>query len=299
MKLMYKFLYELKHAFAQIRHHFMLCLSSVSAILVSMFLISVFVILGLHVEYFSHNIESDVRIHVVLNGDIVEQWQIDEVQAQIESISNVESVIFSSKDEELELMIQEKGKAFEVYRGEENPLANAFFVFVSDGTLINDTANKIKSMEQVADCAYGGTSVVDLMKLMGKIRYVGYGAVGLLLVLSLYLIYNTIRTTIYSQQDEIAIMTTVGATRRFVRIPYEIQGIVIGFVASLLTFAIIKFGYEQVYNLTGGTLLINVLQLIKPESLMKIMSWIILVTGTLLGWVASFMAVSKYVKMSR
>lgn len=299
MKLIYLFLYELKHAFAQIRHHFMLCLSAVSAIFISMILISLFVVMGLHIDSFSRNIESDVRIHVVLNGDITEQWQIDEIQAQMQQIENVENVIFSSKDEELELMIAEKGDAFEQYRGEENPLANAFFVFVKDGTLIDDTSNRILAIEGVADCAYGGSSVVDLMELLGRIRYVGYGAVALLLMLSLYLIYNTIRTTIYSQQDEIAIMTTVGATRRFVRVPYEIQGIVIGLVASLLTYLLIKFGYEQLYNFTGGTVLIKVLKLIKPDELMKTMSMLIFGTGTFLGWIASFLAVSKYVKQSR
>lgn len=297
--MIYRFLYELKHAFVQIRHHFMLCLSSVSAIFISMILVSVFVVIGLHIESFSKNIESDVRIHVVLNGDVIEQAQIDEVQTQLEQIKNVKSVIFSSKDEELELMIAEKGNSFELYRGEENPLANAFFVFVKDGTKIEDTSKKIKAIEGVADCAYGGSSVVELMNLLGKIRYVGYGAVALLLLLSLYLIYNTIRTTIYSQQDEIAIMTTVGATRRFVRVPYEIQGIVIGLTASLLTYLLVKFGYEQVYNLTGGTILIKVLKLIKPAELLQTMTVLIFGTGTLLGWLASFMAVSKYVKQSR
>lgn len=297
--MIYRFLYELKHAFVQIRHHFMLCLSSVSAIFISMILVSVFVVIGLHIESFSKNIESDVRIHVVLNGDVIEQAQIDEVQTQLEQIKNVKSVIFSSKDEELELMIAEKGNSFELYRGEENPLANAFFVLVKDGTKIEDTSKKIKAIEGVADCAYGGSSVVELMNLLGKIRYVGYGAVALLLLLSLYLIYNTIRTTIYSQQDEIAIMTTVGATRRFVRVPYEIQGIVIGLTASLLTYLLVKFGYEQVYNLTGGTILIKVLKLIKPAELLQTMTVLIFGTGTLLGWLASFMAVSKYVKQSR
>lgn len=299
MRYLYKFIYELKHAYVQIRHHFMLCVSSVSAILVSMFLISIFLIMGLHVEHFSRNIESDVRIHVVLNGDIVEQWQIDEITSQIEGIKNVDKVIFSSKDEELELMIAEKGKAFELYRGEDNPLANAYFVFVKDGTAIDATSNQIMAIPGVANCAYGGSSVVDLMNLLGKIRYVAYGAVGLLLLLSLYLIYNTIRTTIYSQQDEIAIMTTVGATRRFVRIPYEIQGMLIGFVASILTYLIIRFGYIQVYKLTGGAVLVNVLQLIKPEVLLPTMMCAVLVTGTLLGWIASFMAVSKYVRQNR
>ena len=299
MRIFYLFLYELKHAFVQIRHHFMLCLSAMSAILVSMFLISIFLILGLHIDYFSHNIESDVRIHVILNDDIEQTEQVEYVQYNIEHLDNVKKVVFSSKDEELELMIQEKGSAFEIYRGDENPLANAFFVFVEDGTLIDETAKSIQALDGVADCAYGGGSVVDLMNLMQKIRYVGYGAVALLLALSLYLIYNTVRTTIYSQQDEIAIMTTVGATRRFVRIPYEIQGIVIGFVASFLTYLIIRFGYEKVYDLTGGVLFVNVLKLIKPQELMKTLQLIILLTGTLLGWLASFLAVHKYVRQNR
>ena len=299
MRYFYKLLYELKHAFLQIKHHFMLCVSSISAIFVSMLLVSLFLIIGLHVNTFSHSIESDVRIHVVLTTDLVDDSQIQGIQEQIENIKNVDSVVFSSKDEELELMIEEKGDAFSVYRGEENPLANAFFVFVKDGTLIDDTANRIKKIEGVSDCAYGGGSVLSLMNLLNKVRYVGYGVVALLLALSLYLIYNTIRTTIYSQQDEIAIMTTVGATRRFVRIPYEIQGIVIGFVGSLLTYLLIQFIYAKVYTMVNGVLLVNVLKLIEPDVLSQFMCMVILLTGTVLGWIASFLAVSKYIRMNR
>lgn len=299
MRLIYLLLYEIKYAFRQMRTHYMLCLSAISCIFVSVFLISLFLISGLSIDALSHDIESDVRIHVVLKDEIRQTDQIEKVQKEIESIKNVDTVTFSDADNELEIMIAEKGKAFEIYRGEENPLSNAFFVTVKDGMTIDETSNKIKEIEGVSACAYGGSSVMKLMNILNTIRYVGYGAVALLLMLSVYLIYNTISSTIASQEDEISIMTTVGASRSFVRIPFQIQGICIGFLGSLLAFLLIRFGYEEVYSLMNGKIMINMLKLVEPAKMIHTIRWIILLIGTLLGWSASFMAVSRRVKRSR
>ncbi|MGN1277121.1 MAG: permease-like cell division protein FtsX [Floccifex sp.] len=298
MKWLYLFLYEMKHAFIKIRRHGILCFSSAMAVFVSVFLVSICLIAGFHVDSFSHNIESDVRIHVVLQTDI-DQSQIEEIQNQIQAISNVDTIEFSSKDDELELMIQEKGEAFELYRGEENPLAHAFFVTVKDGSQIEKTSREIENMEVVSSCVYGGSSVTQLMEMLQKVRKVGYGTALLLIFLSLYLIYNTIRTTIYSQQSEIAIMRTVGATQSFIKIPFELQGIFIGLLGSGLTFVLIYFGYQKIYEILGGNLFIRLLSLIEPSVLYQQIGWIILLLGIGIGWLASSMAVSKYVRKNR
>lgn len=298
MRWLYLFLYELKHAFIKIKRHFVLCLSSSMAVFVSIFLVACCLIVGFHVDSFSRNVESDVRIHVVLQTTVSDD-QLPIIEEEIKNISNVNTVTFSSKDDELELMIEEKGKAFEMYRGEENPLANAYFVTVKDGSKIEKTVSQIEQIENVASCAYGGSSVTQLMKLMEKVRTVGYGVALLLVFLSLYLIHNTIKTTIYSQQSEIAIMKTVGATSTFIRLPFEIQGMFIGFVGSIATYFLVKIGYAKIYEIVGGKLFVNVLKLIEPSQMMHQMAWIILVLGIGIGWLASKLAVSKYVRKNR
>lgn len=292
-------LYELKYAFIGIKRHLLLCLSAISAITISLFLMAAFLVVGIHVDHFATNVQSDLSIHVILDQDIVEDDQIDAIEDQILELSNVDSVEFSDKENELELMIDEKGDAFSIYKGEENPLSNAFFVYVQDEKQIQDTSEQIEQIEGVSSSAYGGSSVTQLINLLDMVRKVGYGVILLLLILSIYLIFNTIRTTIFSRQEEIIIMRQVGGTNAFIKRPFEVQGVLIGFFGSLLPVAALYFGYAKLYEVLEGQLFSNLFSLIKPNQIVWQVGLIITLIGLLIGGFASFWAVTKYLKVKR
>lgn len=292
-------LYELKYAFIGIKRHLLLCLSAISAITISLFLMAAFLVVGIHVDHFATNVQSDLSIHVILDQDIVEDDQIDAIEDQILELSNVDSVEFSDKENELELMIDEKGDAFSIYKGEENPLSNAFFVYVQDEKQIQDTSEQIEQIEGVSSSAYGGSSVTQLINLLDMVRKVGYGVILLLLILSIYLIFNTIRTTIFSRQEEIIIMRQVGGTNAFIKRPFEVQGVLIGLFGSLLPVAALYFGYAKLYEVLEGQLFSNLFSLIKPNQIVWQVGLIITLIGLLIGGFASFWAVTKYLKVKR
>lgn len=298
-KLLRLFRYEIKYAFYGIKRHFLLCLSAMSAIAISLLLIFIFFGVSLHVDRFSSNVENDLSIHVVLKNDIHSKEQISYIEKELKDIKNVDVVKLSDKDQELELMIKEKGEAFSLYRGEENPLSNAFFVYVKDGNQIEKTANIIEKLDYVDSVAYGGDSVNRLMDMLEWIRKIGYGVAFLLLLLSLYLINNTIRNTILSRQDEIIIMRQVGATNGFIKIPFELQGVLIGLIGAMVPVALIIWGYPQLYDLVNGQLFISKFSLIPPENLVWFMSFLTIVLGIFVGWLASWWAVNKYLKIKR
>lgn len=292
-------LYELKYAFIGIKRHLLLCLSAISAITISLFLMAAFLVVGIHVDHFATNVQSDLSIHVILDQDIVEDDQIDAIEDQILELSNVDSIEFSDKENELELMIDEKGDAFSIYKGEENPLSNAFFVYVQDEKHIQDTSEQIEQIEGVSSSAYGGSSVTQLINLLDMVRKVGYGVILLLLILSIYLIFNTIRTTIFSRQEEIIIMRQVGGTNAFIKRPFEVQGVLIGLFGSLLPVAALYFGYAKLYEVLEGQLFSNLFSLIKPNQIVWQVGLIITLIGLLIGGFASFWAVTKYLKVKR
>lgn len=292
-------LYELKYAFIGIKRHLLLCLSAISAITISLFLMAAFLVVGIHVNHFATNVQSDLSIHVILDQDIVEDDQIGAIEDQILELSNVDSVEFSDKENELELMIDEKGDAFSIYKGEENPLSNAFFVYVQDEKQIQDTSEQIEQIEGVSSSAYGGSSVTQLINLLDMVRKVGYGVILLLLILSIYLIFNTIRTTIFSRHEEIIIMRQVGGTNAFIKRPFEVQGVLIGLFGSLLPVAALYFGYAKLYEVLEGQLFSNLFSLIKPNQIVWQVGLIITLIGLLIGGFASFWAVTKYLKVKR
>ena len=292
-------LYELKYAFIGIKRHLLLCLSAISAITISLFLMAAFLVVGIHVDHFATNVQSDLSIHVILDQDIVEDDQINAIEEQIQALSNVDSVEFSDKENELELMIDEKGDAFSIYKGEENPLSNAFFVYVQNEKQIQNTSKQIEEIEGVSSSAYGGSSVTQLINLLDMVRKVGYGVILLLLVLSIYLIFNTIRTTIFSRQEEIIIMRQVGGTNAFIKRPFEVQGVLIGLFGSLLPVAALYFGYAKLYEVLEGQLFSYLFSLIEPNQIVLQVGLIITLIGLLIGGFASFWAVTKYLKVKR
>lgn len=294
-----QFGYEIKHALLGMKSHWVLCLSSIITVMLSLTLIAVFVLLGLHVNTFSKGIASDLTIHVVLSPDITDQSALDQIQLELQDLDNVRLVRFSDKDQELEAMIAEKGDVFGQYRGEENPLANAFYVSVEDESRIAETARDIYSIEGVETAAYGGSSVVQLVELLKTARRITFFLVLLLVLLALYLIYNTIRATIYSRKDQIGIMRTVGATSSFIRVPFELEGILIGLLGSLLPLLLLLQGYPALYAAINGRLLIREFALIAPDTVRLWGSILLPVGGMLIGWLASSAAALRYCRKVR
>lgn len=299
MKGLRTFLYELKYAFLGMKRHIMLCFSAISAIGITLLLIGALLIIGFHVDYFSNGVQKDLSIHVILNEDITDESSIDDIKNEISKLKNVENVDFSSKDNELELMIKEKGSAFKAYRGDSNPLSNAFFVFVRNASSINETSKQIKNIDGVASVAFGGDSVTSLVEMLNMIQKIGIGIVALLIVLSLYLIYNTIRTTIDSRRDEILIMRTVGATNGFISNPFIVEGIIIGLLGSVIPYLIVHFGYQKLYTSLNGQLFTPMFALFKPDVINFQVGSSIVLAGVLIGGFASLLAARKYLKMKR
>ena len=290
--------YEMKYAILGIRRHLLLTISTLSALIVTLFLIGVFVIAGIHVEIFSSRIEQNLGIHVVLENS-VNQKEAGEIEKEIKKAGNIQTVRFSSRDEELERMIQEKGEAFSMYRGKENPLSHAFFVYVNDGNSLQKTAHQIEKIEGVNKVAYGGKTTVRFVGILKKIRWIGYIGFILLAVLSLYLIYNTVRTSITARSDEIIIMRQVGAENSFIRRPFEWEGILTGIAGACIPVLILCFLYARLYESLHGRLFASVFALMPPGQIRFYLWMVLLICGVGIGMTASVLAASKYIKEKR
>lgn len=211
----------IKTAFLSIFRHIAMSLSASSAVTITLILFSAFLMIAGNVSLFTNSIEDDLQIHVVLKADVKTQKKIDEAKDGLEKISGVRRVTFSDKDNELELMIKEKGKEFEMYRGKDNPLCNAFFVSVKDANQIKAINAQIEQLPFVKQSVYGGNSVSKMISVLNTIRSGGLVFVGLLTLLALFLISNSIKLTIYARNAEISIMRNVGAANWYIKVPFD------------------------------------------------------------------------------
>jgi cell division transport system permease protein len=298
MRRLFRYLaYLFKSAWLGLWRHWALTLSALAAISVTLFLTAACLVTVVHVDRFSHSLEDSLRIHVVLNTDVSEE-QTKAIGEQLKSLPQVTKVDFSDKDRELQLMIEEKGEAFSIYT-EDNPLSDAYFVYLESGQQLAETAREIMKIEGVASAVYGGQSASNLADVLVKVRWIGYGAGGFLLLLSLYLIYNTIRSAIQSRQEEIQIMRQVGASNAYIKGPFELEGILLGAAGAAIPYFVFAWLYPNLYGMVGGKLGANTLSLVPADEMLATLALVLFGAGILMGWGASLLAAGKYLRAKR
>lgn len=188
------------------------------------------------------------NVVVVFADQECTEEEIIQLGEKIQSITNVAAVEHRSKDELLEEMADSMpGAIFEDLK-EDNPLQDAFVVSFVDLSKFDATLMQLKEIPHVESVANNSDLADQLTKVRQIVLAVGGWIIGILLLVSLFIIANTIKLTVYNRRLEIYIMKSVGATRAFIRTPFVIEGIVLGLLSGMLSYGILYFVYDR---LTG------------------------------------------------
>lgn len=296
--------YHIKAAFKSIFRHMALSISAASAVTVTLVLVATFMLVALNISNFTRNIEDSVKIHV----KIEQTYEDDEIAAlgnQIHQIDGVSNVQYSDKDSEMDAFlgyIQETGGTpsfYESYRGENNPLRDAFIIEVDEPENIEQIADEIRALDGVETAEYGGASAKTMLDAFDSIRAGGAIFIIALSVLAMFLISNTIKMTIYARMEEISIMRNVGAANWFIKTPFMIEGMVIGLAGAILPILFTIFGYNALYNMIDGVLFTEMFALYPTIPFTLQVSGILALMGMLVGLFGSFFSVNKYLRWKR
>ncbi len=160
-------------------------------------------------------------------------------------------------------------------------------------------SDQIMGIEGVSRILSGGEVVFSFVNGLSAVRQYAYILVIALGLLAVFLIANTIRVTIYSRRREISIMRTVGASNWFIRLPFLVEGMIIGLLGSLIPVVVIIFGYQYIYGIISSGLNFSLLQLPPVYPLVSDISWMIIGLGIGVGLVGSFISISKHLRWSR
>ena len=272
--------------------------SSIFAVTITLLLIGVISVLALNVQDISANIEEGVRIYVKLERSIDENAE-NEVGKQIKQLKGVASATYFSKDEELSKLIDKQGEdgkeLFESYR-DDNPLGAAYEVEAKDPTKLASLAKKIKDIPNVNSVNYGGDSTQSMVSTLNTIQTGGtVFSVGLVSV-ALFMISNTIKITITARSTEISIMRMVGASNWYIRIPFMLEGMLIGLFGAIIPIFVLVYGYGALYNYTGGSLMSSMLVLKAPMPFIRDFSFILAGLGAGVGLIGSFVSIRRFLK---
>lgn len=290
---------SIRDAFKSVFRNFSLSLASISCITITLVIVAVSIIASFNVENFTKEIESDLTIVTFLDNDVTET-EIEEMTKTIKKLDNVESCEFQGK-EDVKNEMSEESEVFKSvmseWSEEDNPLKDTFKIKVKDATKISSTAKTIKKMDKVSLVRYGEGMVDKLVKAFTSIEKISYGVVIALVIVTIFLIINTIKLTIFSRKREISIMRLVGASNFSIKTPFIIEGMFLGLIGSIVPVLLTTFGYLAFYKHFDGYLFTQLIQLMKPEPFIYNASGIIIIIGVLVGTIGSASAVRKYLKV--
>ena len=280
--------------------NFSLSLASISCITITLIVVALSIVLSYNVEEMTKHVSSNISIVVFLDGKSYEN-DLSRIKSSIERLDNVEEITFKSKQEyakEIKNMDDRFSLIVDSWTDTTIPLLDSYEVKVKNIEKIKDTADKIKKMDKVSSVNFGEEYIESVITIFGVIEKVCIGGVVALVLVTAFLITNTIKLAIFSRKTEIEIMRLVGASNMAIKIPFLIEGSFIGLFGSIIPIIIMAYGYNTLYNYLGGQLFSSSLgKLVAPYPFILWTSLLLLLIGLLVGMFGSSRAVRKYLKI--
>jgi len=291
------FFRSIRDAFKSVKRNFSLSLASILCVTITLIIVSVSIVIAQNINHATKKIENEMHIVVYMTEDSTDE-DVENLRSEIESIATVREVEFISKEEQ-KFIMSEYNEAFATFLNflDENPLLNSFIIYLKDVKQISNVSEEIMTLPYVETVKYGEGTVEQIISAFDIIQKFTIGIVIALILVTVFLISNTIKLTIYSRRNEIEIMRLVGASNRTIKLPFLFEGLIIGVVGAIIPVCITIYGYVILYNTLHGNLFSEMLTLVKPYNFVFYVSGILLIIGALVGMYGSVKAVRKYLKI--
>ncbi len=289
----------IKESFKSVFRNFSLSLASISCITITLILVAVSVLLSENVNKFTDDIEKDVTVVVYLNKETTEEER-NSLEAKIKALSNIDSINYVSNETIRKDMADDSeglGNILNEYNEENNPLLDEFLVKVIDTESIGKTAKQIEKMNSVNSVKYGEGMVEELVKIFDIVKKITLFVVVGLIVVTVFLIANTIKITISNRKRQIEIMRLVGASNSYINLPFFFEGIILGFLGSLIPIFLACYGYVFLFEKLNGVLFTEVISLVNPDKILLTTSLVLVVIGVVVGALGSVWAVRRHLKV--
>lgn len=299
MKPFRMFARSIRDAFKSVVRNFSLSIASISCISITLIIVAMSLVASANVENIAQSVKSDVTIVAFTKLKMTEE-DIKEIKSNLNSIDNIETYEFKSRDTQKQEMMKESDvleSVMKEWEEDETPLRDSFLIKVKSLEEIKNTVNQIKNVENIEVVNYGENMVHQLLGAFKLVEKIALIIVVILLVVTVFLIINTIKLTIFSRKREISIMRLVGASNFTIKNPFVIEGLIIGALGSVVPIIVTIYGYVALYNHFNGILFSPLFKLISPEPFVYMVSVIVLVIGMIVGMIGSARAVRKYLKI--
>lgn len=286
--------YLAKEGFKNVWSNRIMSIASVCVLISCLILTGAASLLSINVQKVVESVGQSNETTVFLK-DNVSELEAVYLGKDIEKIDNIASVKFYSKEEAFESYRKQLGDdLFEKISEESNPLPDAYIVAMDDLSQYDDTVAKIQKLDGVDRITNRSDIAKKLTDISNLVNLVCVWIIIALMVISLFIIANTIRATMYSRRFEISIMKSVGATNNFVRLPFLVEGMVIGLIAAVLSTGLITLLYNAGMAAIESFVPITSIPF---DELFVYVAAAFVIAGLVIGFFGSFISIRKYLKM--
>ena len=292
-----RFLIYARDGFKNVCNHIFMSFSSILTLIITLSLCAVFIMFVNNTNRFTRDIESQVAIRVEFRLGVSDE-EIEAVKTTLEAHPLVDDYEFRTRYEErdrvIETLAEGDPRLEEVLNRAEAELHDVIIVEAVDIYSLEEVSAFIYDLEpiyrvddssEVADIVGGTTAAIRTVMMI---------FVGVLMILAVFLIQNTIRVTIYSRQEELSIMRLVGASIGHITFPFVIEGLIIGIIGAIIPILFTMIGYRIMYNANDGTFAINLFQLAAPAPLVYEVGFLMGMISIGVSLIGSLIAVAKY-----
>ena len=288
--------YNLKQAFSQMGRNKGMYFTSILAITAMMLILGLFFVAFVNVNLFATSIEKDYNVIQIYLKDGNKQEVNDAVKASLEGMNGVDEVTYVSKDEALLTLKERWGdNGYLLDNLPDNPLPDSYTVYVEDKDAANSLAEAALTIEGVDDVVYYRDTIEKLAQISHFIEVGSIIAMAFLVIVSIIIVANTIKLTVFNREKEIGIMKYLGATDWFVRAPFVWCGIIVGAVSALIATGLVHLIYTKIIELVGTDIarIISV-TMVPADYLTKNLLVIFLCLGISIGVVGSIISIRRF-----
>ena len=237
--------YLTKEGFRSVWVNRLMSLASITVLLACLVIIGTGAMLFFNINELLNVVESQNVVMVYIK-DEASEIETSTVGLNIKSIENVEECEYISKEDAYKAQLDSMGEDAALLEGLENPLPNAYKVTVKDLSQFDDTVAQISKLDFIETIRENSDLSEKLIAIRRAVTYIGAALVALLFIVSVFIIANTVRITMYNRRLEISIMKAVGATNGFIRWPFVVEGVTLGIISGLVSFAIVFAVYQAI-----------------------------------------------------
>lgn len=288
---------KLKYSFSQAKKNVfrngLMTVASLFTITCCLLILGLFTVISLNVNYITDQVKDQCEVQVYM-ADGTSTERVSAIGDEIIKLDNVKELVLFTKEDAMAYVIEDMFDGNEkLAEGLENDtFRDSYKVKLLDIELTGQTVEELQKIGDVEDVQNKQDIVNVVVSLSDAVKKVTIVVMILLLAVAVVIMSNTIRLTVFNRRKEINIMKYIGATDRFIRVPFILEGIMIGFIGAVIAFGFMTWGYIAIMDYIVNAM--PIFELLPYANIAPVFGILFVLTGGLIGMVGSMISMRKY-----